>query len=192
MRGYALMMPAAFAAWDRLWADLGETHFVPAPATYCLRMEFDWYGPVSDSLARMGIPFRDVPFDEVRRDLPMVNESNLIRVVETHGAGLLLADRIVTSLARHLAATGADLRPHTRITDIDPERARLGAWEGDAIVIAAGAWVDRLLGPLPENPRPSLQTIAYLDPPADLAEAWSRAPMLLNRLPGPEIGRAHV
>jgi sarcosine oxidase/sarcosine oxidase subunit beta len=28
-----------------------------------------------------------------------------------------------------------------------------------------------------------VQTVVYLEPPAEVAEAWSRAPMLLNRLP---------
>lgn len=191
MRGYALMMPAAFAAWGRLWEDLGTSHYVAAPATYCLRMEFDWYGPVSDSLSRMGIPFRDVPMDEVARDLPMVNPDGLLRVVETQGAGLLLADRIVAGLAAHLAAQGVELRPHTRVARVDAERGRLDDWEGDAVVVAAGAWVDRLLGALPENPRASLQTVAYLEPPAEMAVAWAKAPLLLNRLPG-AAGGAYV
>jgi sarcosine oxidase/sarcosine oxidase subunit beta len=144
-------------------------------------MEFDWYGPVSDSLARMAIPFRDVPMDEVVRDLPMVNRDGLLRVVETCGAGMLLADRIVAGLAAHLAAQGVDLRPNTRITHVDPEHGRLDDWQGDAVVV----------GPLAENPRPSRQTIAYLAPPAAMAEAWARAPVLLNRLPGP-AGGAYV
>ncbi len=183
MRGYALMMPEAFAAWGRMWDDLGRSHFVPAPATYCFRMEFDWYRHVSACLDHMGIAYRDVPPDEVARDLPMVNRDGLFRVVETHGSGLLMADRIVTDLVRALPAMGVDLRPHSRIAAVDPERARLDGWEGDAIVVAAGAWVGQLLGELPEAPRPTAQTVVYLEPPADLAEAWSRAPLLLNRLP---------
>jgi len=183
MRGYALMMPDAFAAWGRLWEDLGRSHFVAVPATYCLRMEFDWYGPVSESLDTMGILYRDVPEDEVARALPMVNPKGLLRVVETHGSGLLLADRIVTDLAAWLARNGVRLVPHTKIETVDPDRAVLGDWSGDAILVAAGAWLPRLIGGLPENPRASVQTIAYLEPPADLAEAWARAPMLLNRLP---------
>jgi hypothetical protein len=52
--------------------------------------------------------------DEVARDLPMVNPEGLLRVVETQGAGLLLADRIVAGLAAHLAANGVELRPRRR------------------------------------------------------------------------------
>jgi glycine/D-amino acid oxidase-like deaminating enzyme len=183
MRGYAMMMPAAFAAWGRLWDDLGHSHYVEAPATYCLRMEFDWYGPVSDTLGRMGIPFRDVPADEVARALPMVNQAGLLRVVETRGAGLLLADRIVTDLAGLVARQGVELRPHTRIGRVDAARGRLDDWEADMVVIAAGAWTEKLLDSLPEQLRASVQTVAYLEPPADLAAAWDRAPVLLNRLP---------
>lgn len=182
MTGYALMMPDAFAAWDRMWADLGTRHMVDCHATYCLRMDFDWYRPVAASLDHMGITYRDVPLDEVARDLPMVNPASLHRVVETHGAGMLLAARIVTALAGHLARSGATLRPHTRITRLDPERATLDDWSGDAIIIAAGPWIGRLLA-LPENPRVTAQTVLYLAPPDDLAAAWARAPMLLNRLP---------
>ncbi|MBC7636346.1 MAG: FAD-dependent oxidoreductase [Acetobacteraceae bacterium] len=183
MRGYALMVPQAFAAWDRLWADLGESHFVSAPATYCLRMEFDWYRHVAACLDLMGVAYRDVPMDEVAASLPMVNRDGLLRVVETHGAGMLRADRIVAALARHLPTLGVTLRPHTRIADVDPERARLDGWQGDAVVVAAGAWVAKLLGALPEALRTTAQTVVYLEPPAALADAWSRAPMLLNRLP---------
>jgi len=183
MRNYALMMPQAFAAWGRLWADLGRSHYVAAPATYCLRMEFDWYRHVAACLDHMGIAYCDVPTEEVARDLPMVNRAGLLRVVETHGAGLLLADRTIADLARHLPGMGVTLRPNTHVRAVDPERARIDDWAGDAIVVAAGAWTQKLLGPIAEAPRATAQTVVYLQPPADLAEAWQRAPLLLNRLP---------
>lgn len=183
MRGYALMMPEAFAAWRRMWNDLGRTHFTETPATYCLRLESDWYAHVSACLDTMHIPYRTIPPDEVGRTLPMVNPTDLIRVVETKGAGLLHADRILGDLASHLAQSNVALHPHTKITRIDPERATLDTWSGDAIVIATGAWTTKLLGPQPEILRPTAQTIAYLTPPPHLRAAWQSAPMLLNRLP---------
>jgi glycine/D-amino acid oxidase-like deaminating enzyme len=183
MRGYARMMPAAFAAWERVWADLGVRHFVSVPATYCLRMELDWYRHVSASLDEMGVAYRDIPLDQVAGCLPMVNRTGLLRVVETHGSGMLLASRIVTDLARHLEEIGVTLRSGARVARVDPERGTIDDWSGDAVVVAAGAWVEKLLGPLAEAPRTTVQTVAYLEPSADLAEAWLAAPMLLNRLP---------
>ncbi len=86
MRGYALMIPQAFAAWRTLFADTGKDRIIPAPATYCLRMEFDWYSHVAACLDHMGIAYRDVPFDEVARTLPMVNRDGLLRVVDRRRA----------------------------------------------------------------------------------------------------------
>jgi glycine/D-amino acid oxidase-like deaminating enzyme len=187
MRGYALMMPAAFTAWERLWRDLGRSQYVEAPATYCLRMESDWYRHVSACLDEMGVPYRDVPTSEVAERLPMVNRAGLLRVVETRGAGLLLADRIVRDLADLLPRLGVTLHQGHEVTALDPERGRwrMGAadWAADVVIVAAGAWIGKLLGELPERLRPSVQTVAYLEPPAALAERWRQAPLLLNRLP---------
>ena len=188
MRGYALMIPQAFAAWRTLFADTGKDRIIPAPATYCLRMELDWYSHVSACLDHMGIPYRDVPFDEVARTLPMVNRDGLLRVVETHGAGLVRAGDVVRDLVAWLPTRGVTLRPGVAIGAIDAEHGRLDAEGFDAVVVAAGAWLPRLLPDLAEQPRASVQTVVYLQPPDDLAAAWARAPMLLNRLPTPSGG----
>jgi sarcosine oxidase/sarcosine oxidase subunit beta len=183
MRGYALMIPQAFAAWERLFGDLGRDYLVRAPATYCLRMDLDWYSHVSACLDHMGIAYRDIPLDTVAADLPMVNRDRLQRVVETQGAGMLRAGAITQALADFLPSQGVTLHPHRSITDFDPETGRLGGESFDSIVVAAGAWLPKLLPGLIEAPQASVQTVVYLEPPADLAEAWSRAPLLLNRLP---------
>jgi glycine/D-amino acid oxidase-like deaminating enzyme len=187
MHGYARLMPDAFAAWRLLWTDLGHDQLEALPATYCLRMKSDWYDDVSASLSALDIPYRDIPLDSVATVLPMLRRDGLLRVVETQGAGLLFARRIVDDLARHLATRGVQLVPDTAIDTVDAERAivRSGArrWSGDRLLVAAGAWLPLLLGGLPEEPRPSLQTVVYLEPPPDLAAAWQAAPLLLNRLP---------
>lgn len=187
LHGYAQLMPQAFAAWRAMWSDLGHDQLESLPATYCLRLESDWYKHVSADLTALGVPFRDVPFDEVAATLPMVRRDSLLRVVETQGAGMLFAARIVEDLVRFLPSLGVEFAANVVIDAIDPERATASAgalrWSGDRLVVAAGAWLPRLVGDLPENPRPSVQTVVYLEPPADLAEAWQRAPLLLNRLP---------
>ena len=144
-------------------------------------MEFDWYRPVSACLDQMKIGYRDIPLDEVRQRLPMVNPRDLLRVVETDGAGLLMADRILADLVGMLPRLGVELRPFSPVTDIDPEYARLGDWSGDQIVVAAGAWAGRLVGLA--KLRSTAQTVVFLEPPADLAAAWQSGPVLLNRLP---------
>jgi glycine/D-amino acid oxidase-like deaminating enzyme len=187
LHGYARLMPQAFAAWRVMWADLGHDQLESVPATYCLRLHSDWYDNVSADLAALDVPFRDVPLDTVATALPMVNRNGLLRVVETSGAGMLFASRIIDDLVHFLPTLGVEFVPGAATDAIDPERATASAgarsWSGDRLVIAAGAWLPRLVGDLPENPRPSAQTVVYLEPPADLAAAWQRAPLLLNRLP---------
>jgi glycine/D-amino acid oxidase-like deaminating enzyme len=187
MHGYARLMPDAFAAWHLLWTDLGHDQLEALPATYCLRMTSEWYDDVSASLSALDIPYRDIPLDTVAANLPMLRRDGLLRVVETQGAGLLFARRIVDDLVRYLPTRGVELVPHTAIDAVDAERAivRSGSrsWSGDRLLIAAGAWLPRLLGGLPEEPRPSLQTVVYLEPPSYLAAVWRVAPLLLNRLP---------
>ena len=42
------------------------------------------------------------------------------------------------------------------------------------------AWATRLLPELRDRVHPSRQVLVYLDPPADLAPLWERAPMVLD------------
>jgi glycine/D-amino acid oxidase-like deaminating enzyme len=192
MRGYARMIPSAFAAWDALWADLGQSHFAATHATYCLRLDSDWYDHVSAYLPDMGIGFRDIALDALPARLPMVSRAGLNRVVETDGAGILFAERIVTGLADWLTRNGATLIPNTKITALDFERgvARSDGkvFEADRLVCAAGAWTSQIAPDLKGAPVASMQTVAYLEPPAELAGAWAQAPVLLCRLDTPTGG----
>jgi len=186
MHGYAMMMPAAFRAWDDLWADLGRDHLEKTTALYCLRLETDWHDHVSRDLDQLGIGYRDIDVSDPSV-FPMISRQDLRRVVETDGSGLLFADRISTDLSAWLARCPAvTLRPNLTIDSIDPTRAsaRAGAetLSADKMVIATGVWIERLTGPFPERPHPSLQVMLYLTPPSDLAEAWSRSPLISNRL----------
>ncbi len=183
MRGYALMIPRAFVAWRALFAETGQDRIVPAAATYCLRMETDWYRHVATCLDHMGVAYRNVSAKEVARDLPMVNREGVLRVVETQGAGLLRAGDVVRDLVAHLPRHGVRLRAMEEIVSLDVDGGRLNGEGFDAVVVAAGAWLPGLLPGLAENPRASVQTVVYLQPPSRLAAAWGRAPMLLNRLP---------
>jgi sarcosine oxidase/sarcosine oxidase subunit beta len=76
----------------------------------------------------------------------------------------------------HTSCTVSEVDADTGIIVADGERYR-----GDAVVIAAGAWVDRLVPSLRGVAVPSRQAVVYLAPPPDLAAAWASAPVMLNR-----------
>ena len=187
MEGYAHLMPEAFRVWDSLWQAIGTSHYEPCGAVYFLRQDDGWYGGMSRSLDAMGIGYRDIPLDEVERRFPMVQADGLERVVGTDGAGMLFPVRILTDLVVLLGRLGVRLRTGTSVSEVDPERGRVVAdgvvHEGDVVVVAAGAWADRLVPPLRGVAVPSRQAVLYLSPPADLAEAWAAAPVMLEVRP---------
>ena len=187
MEGYAALMPEAFRVWETLWQATGTSHYDPCGAVYFLRHDNGWYDGVSRSLDAIGIGYRDVRLGDVPRRFPMIEPEGLLRVVETDGAGMLFPIRILTDLVVLLGRLGVVLRTGTLVSAVDPERGTLVAdgveHAGDVVVIAAGAWADRLLPALRDDVVPSRQAVLFLSPPPALAEAWARAPVLLDLAP---------
>ncbi|RSN23993.1 FAD-binding oxidoreductase [Streptomyces sp. WAC 05977] len=107
-------------------------------------------------------------------------------VFESH-AGVLLADRVLTTCATRLRwHANAELHPHRKVAGIDPDRAevRLADGEtlrGDAVLVAAGPWSRDLLAPaLSRELVLHRQTMLYCDvPPADAA-AWAATPAITS------------
>jgi sarcosine oxidase/sarcosine oxidase subunit beta len=193
MEGYARMMPAAFAAWRAIFAETGADRLVPVRAVYALRAETPWQQAVARSQAMQGLGFHEADAGAI----PVMNRDGLLRAMEVDGSGMLLAAPILADLAALLPRLGVLLRPAAAVAALaaaGPMLADGSRIAADATLVAAGAGVLRLL---PEAAgaaglRASLQTIAYLDPPADLRAAWAAAPMLLCRLPGHPTGGVYV
>lgn len=185
LEGYAWLMPDAFATWERLWQDIGARHHDPGPVVYFLRESTPWYPATVRSLAALGVAQREVPLREVADRFPMVQTGGLTRVVETGGGGVLFPVRILTGLVAALARAGVRCHAGTRVAAIDPDAGTLVTdrgerFAGDAVAVAAGAWVNRLVPGQAGRLVPSRQAVLYLAPPAELAEAWARAPVLID------------
>jgi sarcosine oxidase/sarcosine oxidase subunit beta len=187
MLGYAHLMPEAFRVWESLWQAIGTSHYEPCGAVYFLRPDNGWYDGTARSLGEMGVGFRDIPLDQVERRFPMVNPAGLERVVATDGAGMLFPVRILTDLVVLLGRLGVKLHTGALVSEVDPEHGRLVAngvtHAGDVVVVAAGAWADRLVPGLRGVGVPSRQAVLYLSPPADLAAAWASAPVMIDIQP---------
>lgn len=185
MEGYARLMPATFQLWERLWADLGQRHYEETGAVSLMRDDQGWYEPSVRSLEELGIGFREIPLDQVAERLPMVNTEGLTRAVETDGAGMLFPAAILTAVVAMLPALGVRLVASYPVNAVDTEGGTVLAGgerhRGDAVVVAAGAWTDRLVPSLRGVAVPSRQGVLYLAPPRDLATAWATAPVLMNR-----------
>jgi sarcosine oxidase/sarcosine oxidase subunit beta len=202
LEGYAAMMPAAHRAWAALFSDTGAgagaDRLVPTRALYVLREEGPWQAAASRALARAGLPMT-VFEDPARADVPMLNRDGVLRVVEVAGSGILRARAILDDLLTLLPRLGVTLRGETRVAAVNADSGTLRLDDGtmvsaDAVIVAAGTEAGHLLPDATREAglRASVQTLAYLAPPACLAAAWAEGPMLLCRLPGHPAGGVYV
>jgi glycine/D-amino acid oxidase-like deaminating enzyme len=189
--GYARMVDEAYDAWDAVWDDLGERLYVPTGTLAVAAPGARWVRDSAETLARLGRPVRWLGPEELRRSFPLLIAEDIAEAFLLDSGGVLLAGRIVEALARHLAARGVGLRPHARVREVDAGRARLVLDGGetlgaDALVVAAGAWLPKLLPAMGSRLVASRQVVAYLEPPNGYAARWAIAPMVIDI--GPEAG----
>ncbi|MBL25931.1 MAG: FAD-dependent oxidoreductase [Rhodospirillaceae bacterium] len=183
--GYARLVVDAYAAWDRLWADLGVAHYVPTGTLIAANGSGRWAEDSARCLEAMGIAVAPLDRKAVTRRWPFLDASSMTGAFHTAAGGVLLADRIVRSLAGNLEARGGTIARNTPVRAIDIDAGRIELDDGtvvvaDHIVVAAGPWVARLLPSLSQRVTASRQVLAYLEAPAALAAAWRDAPMVVD------------
>jgi sarcosine oxidase subunit beta len=182
-RGYMRMIAPAYAAWDLLFAEAGERPYVRTGVLALGDATSRWLAESRAALRADGHAIRDLPAAEVAARHPFLSGAGIADAFHMTDGGVLLARRIVAMLARHLAARGVAIE-RGRALDADPARGRLtlesGMAEADLLVLAAGPWGPRLVPGLAARVRPTRQIVVRLQPPPELAEAWARAPMLLD------------
>jgi glycine/D-amino acid oxidase-like deaminating enzyme len=186
MTGYARMVHEAHAAWDRLWADLGQSHFHPAGTLIVARAEDGWVRASERCLQAMGLPVEIWSPGVLGARLPLLRFEGARFALFTPTGGVLFAERILIGLGHWLREHGVELHANTPVTEADPDRAAVRTADGgtdraDALVIAAGPWTPRLLPGLRGRITPSRQVALYLEPPADALSAWRSAPAVLDQ-----------
>jgi glycine/D-amino acid oxidase-like deaminating enzyme len=187
MTGYARMVAQAYAAWQRLWDDLGRSHYRETGMLVIAREPDDWVRQSRACLADLAVPFEIWQADQIAKRLPFLALGAARYALYTPSGGVLFAERILRDLADHLRAKGAVLRTATPVRDLDPARAAVRLEGGredaaDALIVAAGPWVPRLLPAMAARITPSRQIAVYLEPPAEHIEAWRSAPMVVDQL----------
>ncbi|WP_111397941.1 FAD-dependent oxidoreductase [Humitalea rosea] len=182
--GYMRMVDDAYLAWDRLWGDLGEALYVP---TGVLVLSQDGGARFQDgrrTLLADGRAVEDLTPEAALARYPFLDLTGLACAYALAPGGVLLADRIVAALHRHLQAAGVVFE-QALVAEVDPARATLRLADGseraaELLVVAAGPWAPRLLPGLRGRVTASRQVLAYLEPPPALRAAWAAAPMLLD------------
>jgi glycine/D-amino acid oxidase-like deaminating enzyme len=185
--GYARMIDPAFAAWDLLWRDLGQTLYAPTGSLALTAKGATWAERSARSLASIGKPMTELAVDELPKRFPLLDARGVERAFWIDSGGVLFAQDIVAALARHLAESPrVTLHPHTPVKSVDLERGRAVTGDGavhesDVIVVASGAWVPRLLPSLQGRAVPSRQIVIYFQLPPEHLAVWSKGPLVMEK-----------
>lgn len=190
--GYTRMVHQAFAAWNRLWRDLGAQHYYRTGALGVSTDANDYVAASAPSLEAAGVAFEWLDHAEMQKRVPQLKLPKAAHGLYTEEGGVLFADRIVTGLAAWVRAHGATLHENTRAVDVEVSRASVcledgTTIQGDALVVAAGAWLpaltldDAATIELDHGSLPTWrQAVCYVRPPAEYAAAWASGPCLTD------------
>jgi len=184
-RDSARLMPLAFRAWRELEADAalplfvrtGGVSFNPSGATYV--------DQVADNLRALDVPHRRMSGADWNDANPTFTLPHDHDVVFEPDAGMLLASKAVATqieLARRLSPSTRIL-PETPVRRIDLDGAHPVVVtdeltiEAERLIVAAGAWVGRLLPELALPVQPTRQQVLYFRPD-------DPSPFEIGRFPG--------
>jgi sarcosine oxidase subunit beta len=182
--GYMRMIDPAYAAWARLFAEVGEVLHVPTGVLALSHAPGGWLAESRAALTGDGHALEDLAAEAVAARYPFLAPDGIASAFHMPAGGVLLARRIIEALLRRLATRG--ITPQRgRATAVDPARGALTLEDGstlqaDLLVVAAGPWAPRLLPGLAARVRPTRQIIVRLAPPPGRMGGWQAAPMLLD------------
>ena len=182
--GYMRMIDPAYAAWKLLFAETGEALHVPTGVLAIGAAGSPWLAASRAALRGDGHAMEELAASDVAARYPFLSADGVDAAFHLPSGGVLLARRIVASLAALLARRDVAVTRGLAI-EIDPTRAAVTLADGatlsaDLLVVAAGPWAPRLVPGLAARVRPARQVLVRLAPPEKHAEAWARAPMLLD------------
>ena len=183
--GYCAMVVDALKAWERLWDDLGETHYAEVGSLALSTAENDWADRSRLTLDRLGLDYQTLDAKDLEARCPFLKLPAGAWGLFNETGGLLFAARIVEALVRYLRHRGVTLREDCRVVSVDPAAGSLALEDGsresaEAIVVTAGAWTAKLFPELARRAVPHRQVLAYMEAPEAHAEAWAAAPALVD------------
>jgi len=176
--GYARLAKQALTSWHKLQHSLGVQLYHTTGVCVWPGTASTWSEATRRALRDAGLPYRVVsPKVKAGR----VVAHTVLDGIWTEEGGVLLANRVVANLAAATVRKGAQLRPKTEATAVYPAlgivKTRAGeVIQGDAVIIAAGAWTANLLPDLARRLTTIRSIAVYAAPPAELAADWAAAP----------------
>lgn len=183
--GYGRAITEAYAAWDEVWADLGESHLDPRGFLCVSREPGDEAEDYLEGLKAGGFPFELLSPDDAAARWPFLDAASMRYAYVSPEGGALHCRRVAEGMAAWLRANGATVLEEARVASVDAQAGAVTLADGrrlsaDRVVVAAGAWVTKLFPDLVTDLATYRTAVVYLDPPADLKPAWEAAPVILD------------
>lgn len=187
---YARLMPAAFRAWRELEADAGESLYFRTGGVSFSPPGVGYAARVAANLAELDVPHWHGTGAEFHRIQPAFALPADEDVVFEPDAGLLAASRAVAlqvELARRLGGGRTRVLEGTpvRRVDLDGERPAVVTDEhrivAGRLIVAAGAWVARLIPNLPVPVRVTRQQVLYFRPADPSPFQIGRFPVFISK-----------
>jgi glycine/D-amino acid oxidase-like deaminating enzyme len=184
-RGYAAMVDDAYAAWARLWDELGESLYAYTGTLMLARPGAHWAPDSVATLESLGKPYQHLGPEAAAERFPLLDLRGVEAAYFVPSGGVLAAERIVAALAERVRALGGALYAHAQVAALDARSGTLTLADGrrakaDRIVLTIGPWAGRLRSALAAHTTPSRQLVAYADVPEALRGAWADMPMVLD------------
>lgn len=183
--GYGRLISEAYAAWDELWADLGESHLDPRGFMCVSREPGDEAEEYREGLEEGGFPLEMFKPDEAVTRWPFLESGTFRYAFFSPEGGALHCRRIASGIATWLRSNGANIYENSKVVSVDPDAGSVEFENGekmlgDCVVVTAGAWVLKLFPDLGSSLKTYRTALAYVEPPADLKAAWEVAPVILD------------
>ncbi|WP_342359304.1 NAD(P)/FAD-dependent oxidoreductase [Terrarubrum flagellatum] len=181
--GYTRMVTDAFGAWDRVWNDLGATHFENTGSIAVSLEPGDYAEKTKRVFEEIRLPHEILDRNAVERLCPHLTLPEQAWGVVAFPGGPLFASRIVSELTAWVKANGATIEDHCEVASVDMEagvatRADGTTISGDLLLIAAGAWLPRLIPGRYSDSSVYRQGLCYVTPPAAYEKSWREAPAI--------------
>jgi glycine/D-amino acid oxidase-like deaminating enzyme len=162
-----------YPIWQRRalehWLALDPALFVRTGVLWLAHREDGFEADSAAALERLAIPRERLDRATLAARFPQLRADDLSWALHEPEAGVLLARRAVAAVARAVEAEGGEVRTGLARLEggellVDGTRV-----ETDAVVLAAGPWLPKLLGPTPglELSVPQQEIIYFATPPGD-------------------------
>ena len=148
---YVPFLRRAAGLWSDLEQEAGDRLFLPTGGLMIGPPGGRLLSGAAESAAQHGIPHQMMDAEEVHRRYPAYRPPDGHVALFDPGAGVLLPERIITSLLSLARDAAADLRMGTAVAGWEQGEGRIvvhtdaGSFEAGSLVLAAGPWMPGLL-----------------------------------------------